>query len=81
MGKLTKKERTEKRYAYHTDPEVGEAIDLKAVKLAKSLPSPEISHELALYGYTLLMEREGEIIIINPSHYNLTLKKELLEKL
>jgi len=72
----TAQDRRIKRYKYHTVPEVGIAVDKKAVKLAASLPSHEIGHELAMFGCTLLMEREGKTIIIDPGSYTLTLEKE-----
>lgn len=69
-------ERTKKQYEYHTSPEVSVAVDKKALKLVKGLPSYEIAHELAMFGCALLTEREGKTDIIDPSTYALTFKKK-----
>ena len=66
----------DRRYSYLTDPEVGIAVDKKAQKLAMSLPSLEIGHELAMFGCTLLLECNGKISIIDPGTYSVTFKKE-----
>ncbi len=75
----TPEERAQKRYAYHTDPAVAEALNLKALEISKSLPSFVIGSELAMHGCALLMEKEGKVSIIDPSSYTLTFIEEKKE--
>ncbi len=72
-------QRAEKRYKYNTDPEIGEAVDKKTIETAIKISSRvrEVSHEIAMYGYVLLMGHEKEIVIVNPDDYTLKLKDKI----
>ena len=77
---MDKLERAKILYAYNTDPNVAGAVDKRALELRQNLPVENICHEISLFGYTLIMEHEGEVVLIDPKNFDLVLKPNVLEK-